>query len=112
MAHSVSSRRNADWRETEAPCVSAAGLSIFSSSLSTTPVKSSRTERCLRAVWRDVSVEESSLRFHIKNLRKALGDTQSGTRYVTNVPGRGYCFAAQVDRMERAANPRSGGVAD
>jgi predicted ATPase len=56
-----------------------------------------------------VNVEESSLRFHIKNLRKALGDTQSDTRYVTNVPGRGYCFAAQVDRMERADNPRSGG---
>ena len=29
----------------------------------------------LQHVWRDVNVEESSLRFHIKNLRKALGDT-------------------------------------
>jgi predicted ATPase/DNA-binding winged helix-turn-helix (wHTH) protein len=55
----------------------------------------------LAAVWRDVNVEESSLRFHIKNLRKALGDTQ----YVVNVPGRGYCFAAPVDRMERANHP-------
>jgi len=64
----------------------------------------------LADVWRDVNVEESSLRFHIKNLRKALGDTQSDTRYVTNVPGRGYCFAVQVDRMERADNPRSGGA--
>ena len=64
----------------------------------------------LASVWPDVSVEESSLRFHIKNLRKALGDTQAGTRYVTNVPGRGYCFTAQVDRMERADNPRSGGI--
>jgi predicted ATPase/DNA-binding winged helix-turn-helix (wHTH) protein len=64
----------------------------------------------LANVWPDVSVEESSLRFHIKNLRKALGDTQAGTRYVTNVPGRGYCFAAQVDRMERADNARPGGI--
>ena len=64
----------------------------------------------LASVWRDVNVEESSLRFHIKNLRKALGDTQSDTRYVTNVPGRGYCFAAQVDRMERADNPRPAGA--
>ena len=64
----------------------------------------------LAGVWRDVNVEESSLRFHIKNLRKALGDTQSDTRYVTNVPGRGYCFAAQVDRMERADNPQSARV--
>jgi predicted ATPase/DNA-binding winged helix-turn-helix (wHTH) protein len=63
----------------------------------------------LAAVWPDVNVEESSLRFHIKNLRKALGDTQSDTRYVTNVPGRGYCFAAQVDRMPGADRPRSDG---
>ena len=41
----------------------------------------------LADVWRDVSVEEGSLCFHIKNLRKALGDTQSGTSYVTNVRG-------------------------
>jgi predicted ATPase/DNA-binding winged helix-turn-helix (wHTH) protein len=61
----------------------------------------------LRDVWRDVNVEESSLRFHIKNLRKALGDTRSDTRYVTNVPGRGYCFAARVDRIESAGDPRS-----
>jgi predicted ATPase/DNA-binding winged helix-turn-helix (wHTH) protein len=63
----------------------------------------------LAAVWPDVTVEESSLRFHIKNLRKALGETQSDTRYVTNVPGRGYCFAAQVDRMPGANGPRPGG---
>ena len=63
----------------------------------------------LRDVWGDVHVEESSLRFHIKNLRKALGDTRSDTRYVTNVPGRGYCFAARVDRIESAGRPRSGG---
>ena len=37
----------------------------------------------LESVWQDVTVEESSLRFHIKNLRKTLGDSQSGTRYVS-----------------------------
>ena len=61
----------------------------------------------LAAVWPDVNVEESSLRFHIKNLRKALGDPQSDTKYVTNVPGRGYCFAAKVDRMPGMDGPRS-----
>ena len=61
----------------------------------------------LEAVWRDVNVEESSLRFHIKNLRKALGDSQSDTKYVTNVPGRGYCFAAQVDRTDGPRPARS-----
>ena len=63
----------------------------------------------LETVWHDVNVEESSLRFHIKNLRKALGDTPAETRYVANVPGRGYCFAAPVERTERTPAPRSGG---
>jgi predicted ATPase/DNA-binding winged helix-turn-helix (wHTH) protein len=53
----------------------------------------------LESVWQDVTVEESSLRFHIKNLRKILGDGQSGTRYVSNVPGRGYCFVATTTRI-------------
>jgi predicted ATPase/DNA-binding winged helix-turn-helix (wHTH) protein len=54
----------------------------------------------LESVWQDVTVEESSLRFHIKNLRKILGDSQSGTRYVSNVPGRGYCFVAPTTRID------------
>src|ERR1700749_26223 len=41
-------------------------------------------------VWPDTIVEESSLRAHITALRKALGDGQSGMRYVENVTGRGY----------------------
>jgi predicted ATPase/DNA-binding winged helix-turn-helix (wHTH) protein len=53
----------------------------------------------LESVWQDVTVEESSLRFHIKNLRKILGEGQSGTRYVSNVPGRGYCFVAPTTRI-------------
>jgi predicted ATPase/DNA-binding winged helix-turn-helix (wHTH) protein len=56
----------------------------------------------LEAVWRDVTVDESSLRFHVKNLRRALGDSQPDTTYVTNVSGRGYCFAAKVDRLDQA----------
>ena len=32
----------------------------------------------LSRVWPDVTVEEGSLRFHIANLRKALGDGQDG----------------------------------
>ncbi|HWO36045.1 MAG TPA: winged helix-turn-helix domain-containing protein, partial [Candidatus Acidoferrum sp.] len=49
-------------------------------------------------VWTDVNVDEGSLRFHIVALRKVLGDGQSGARYVTNVPGRGYCLVAPVSR--------------
>jgi predicted ATPase/DNA-binding winged helix-turn-helix (wHTH) protein len=47
-------------------------------------------------VWPDVVVTEGSLRFHVSVLRKALGDGQTGARYVTNVPGRGYCFVAPI----------------
>src|SRR5260221_9501114 len=52
----------------------------------------------LARVWADLVVDEGSLRFHIAALRKVLGDGQSGVRYVTNVAGRGYCFAAPIGR--------------
>src|ERR1700738_1540693 len=53
-------------------------------------------------VWPDLAVDEGSLRFHISALRKVLGEERSGGRYVTNVSGRGYCFAAPISR---AASP-------
>ena len=49
--------------------------------------------------WPNLTVEESSLRVHIAGLRKALGDGHAGARYVTNVPGRGYCFVAPLTRI-------------
>lgn len=54
-------------------------------------------------VWPDVTVEEGSLRVHLSALRKALGEGQFGNKYITNVQGRGYCFAAPVTRQ--AAKP-------
>lgn len=47
-------------------------------------------------VWPHSVVEETSLRVHIAALRKALRDGSDGMRYITNVPGRGYCFVAPV----------------
>ena len=47
-------------------------------------------------VWPDLTVEESNLRFHIAQLRRALSDGPGGERYVTNVSRRGYCFVAPV----------------
>ncbi len=74
----------------------------------------------IKRVWADVNVDEGSLRFHITTLRKALDDKALGTagegsRYVINVPGRGYCFAAPLLRAAPsesraglpAASPRS-----
>jgi predicted ATPase/DNA-binding winged helix-turn-helix (wHTH) protein len=59
-------------------------------------------------VWPDVTVEEGSLRVHLSALRKALGDGQFGNKYITNVQGRGYRFAAPVTR--KSAEPGKGNV--
>jgi predicted ATPase/DNA-binding winged helix-turn-helix (wHTH) protein len=60
-------------------------------------VVSNRT--LIETVWRDVNVDEASLRFHIKRLRKVLDDSRPDNRYVKNVPGRGYCFVAPVTQL-------------
>jgi DNA-binding winged helix-turn-helix (wHTH) protein len=52
----------------------------------------------VKRVWADVNVDDGSLRFHITALRKTLGETGERSRYVVNVPGRGYCFAAPLAR--------------
>ena len=63
----------------------------------------------IKRVWADVNVDEGSLRFHITTLRKALDNSGEGSRYVVNVPGRGYCFAAPLLRAapveSRTGNP-------
>jgi predicted ATPase/DNA-binding winged helix-turn-helix (wHTH) protein len=50
--------------------------------------------------WPTLTVDESSLRVQIAALRKALGEGGPGARYVTNVPGRGYCFVASVTHSD------------
>jgi predicted ATPase/DNA-binding winged helix-turn-helix (wHTH) protein len=47
-------------------------------------------------VWPDASVDEGSLRFQIALLRKVLGEDGPDARYVTTLPGRGYCFVAPI----------------
>lgn len=53
-------------------------------------------ETLLARAWPDLTVDESSLRFHIVGLRKALGLDATGQPFVINVPGRGYCLVAPV----------------
>lgn len=50
----------------------------------------------LERVWANGAVEEGTMRAHITALRRILGDGESGSEYVQNVPGRGYRFAAPV----------------
>jgi predicted ATPase/DNA-binding winged helix-turn-helix (wHTH) protein len=56
-------------------------------------------------VWPDVTVEESNLRVHIADLRKAMGDGREGARYIVTVPGRGYSFVAPVTRPAPQPSP-------
>jgi len=53
-------------------------------------------EEVLRRVWPDAVVEESNLAQNIFTLRKALGDTPEGARFIATVPRRGYRFVAEV----------------
>ncbi len=51
-------------------------------------------------VWPDTVVVDANLTVHVAALRRALGDGQSGNRYILNIPGRGYRFVAPVTRID------------
>lgn len=53
-------------------------------------------QRLLNEVWPDSFVEEGALNRSVSVLRKALGDSPSGHRYIETVPTRGYRFVAPV----------------
>ena len=57
----------------------------------------------LAHAWPGLVVEEINLRVHIAEVRKALGDGKEGARYITNIPSRGYCFVAPVQRIADAS---------
>jgi Tol biopolymer transport system component/DNA-binding winged helix-turn-helix (wHTH) protein len=52
------------------------------------------------AVWPDTFVEENNLNQLISALRRVLGDDRARHRYIMTVPGRGYCFVADVSTHE------------
>ncbi len=58
-------------------------------------------------VWPRMLVDESNLRFQMRGLRKALGGDE---RYISTVPGRGYCFVAPVVRSD--IPPKRAGFTD
>ena len=53
-------------------------------------------EKLMIHAWPHTIVEETNLRVHIAALRRALGDDQTGNRYLSNVIGRGYSFVDSV----------------
>ena len=60
-------------------------------------------EQLIAHVWPDTTVEEANLRVHVASLRKALGDGHGGRRFISNIPGRGYCFVGAIDRRQGSA---------
>jgi DNA-binding winged helix-turn-helix (wHTH) protein/tetratricopeptide (TPR) repeat protein len=54
-------------------------------------------------VWGGAHISEANLTQNVFALRKALGEKANESRYVVTVPGRGYSFAGEARRIERAA---------
>ncbi|MEP6602182.1 MAG: winged helix-turn-helix domain-containing protein, partial [Nitrospirota bacterium] len=53
-------------------------------------------EGLLKEVWPDSFVEEGALNRSVSVLRKALGESPAGQKYIETVPKRGYRFVAPV----------------
>ena len=53
----------------------------------------------LARVWPQATVVEGALRVYMAALRRALGDGEEdgSRRFITTVPGRGYCFVGQIE---------------
>ncbi|HVQ40027.1 MAG TPA: LpqB family beta-propeller domain-containing protein, partial [Pyrinomonadaceae bacterium] len=51
----------------------------------------------IESLWPDAFVEESNLTVTISILRRALGDSDNGTKFIETVPKRGYRFVPRVE---------------
>jgi predicted ATPase/DNA-binding winged helix-turn-helix (wHTH) protein len=58
-----------------------------------------------RLVWGGASVDETAVRVGISALRKALGEGEG--RYITTIPGRGYCFVLDVEATPAKLSPEA-----
>ena len=57
----------------------------------------------LDLVWPGQAVEENNLTVHMSALRKVLGERRGEHKFVVTIPGRGYCFVAEVRRADAEA---------
>ena len=60
-------------------------------------------EELMDRLWADTFVEESNLTFHIRQLRKTLGDDAHQPRFVKTVRQHGYRFIAEVRKIAAEA---------
>lgn len=59
-----------------------------------------RKDELISAVWPDTFVDENNLNQYISVLRKALGETGDGQRYIETVPRWGYRFVGDVHELD------------
>ena len=57
-------------------------------------------DELLKEIWPDTFVEEVNLAVNISTLRKVLGENPQEVRYIATIPGRGYKFVAEVEKVE------------
>jgi Tol biopolymer transport system component/DNA-binding winged helix-turn-helix (wHTH) protein len=60
----------------------------------------------VESLWPDAFVEESNLTVTISTLRRALGDSDTGTKFIETVPKRGYRFVPRVETTRNGALSR------
>jgi predicted ATPase/DNA-binding winged helix-turn-helix (wHTH) protein len=60
----------------------------------------------IRRAWGQLVVDEVSLPVQVNALRKRLDNGDSSVSYISNIPGRGYCFAGVVSWAEPRSTPR------
>jgi DNA-binding winged helix-turn-helix (wHTH) protein len=53
-------------------------------------------QELMARVWLNLFVEPSNLSVHISALRRTLRDGRDGSRFIINIPGRGYRFVASI----------------
>ena len=53
-------------------------------------------QELMARVWPNLFVDPATLTVHISALRRALRDGRDGSRFIINIPGRGYCFVAPI----------------
>lgn len=65
-------------------------------------------DELMDAVWPGRYIDEGSLTQAIFTLRKALAGSGEETQYIVTVPGKGYTFAAAVERIAASAQSAAG----
>jgi DNA-binding winged helix-turn-helix (wHTH) protein len=61
-------------------------------------------DELMTRLWPDTFVEEATLARNISDLRKALGESPSGDKYIETVPKGGYRFVAPVTERDEGQN--------